>query len=348
VGAFLESLKGRLNEVQILKLELLKERKKHEDTKRQLDEVKSNRTSAVFSDYDSSCCSGFDSSDVEMLLKELEEEKKRREAAERRTTEIAESHQFFLRHFKSLEDAQIALNSCREVTKWPSIDSGAQMKEFTSCRNSFIEDDNTGVLALAEKVTLLESQLEDEVNKREEAEFEIMKLASDNRDLHDELFETRDRLFAASQHDIREDDFDGDMWDPEYTEQCATRDDSMSSYEVFTLGRIASCPSLNQDNFACNQHDDVQLRLGRRRMSRPVSYHGDTSMSHVWRNRNTEHYEMDQYEDEIKKKLDPRDKDFRFALRRLKLDTWNLYNDVVMDGAMIKSISNRAKRISLG
>ncbi|KAK3735309.1 hypothetical protein QZH41_020710, partial [Actinostola sp. cb2023] len=115
--------------------------------------------------------------------------------------------------------------SCREVTKWPSIDSGAQMKEFTSCRNSFIEDDNTGVLALAEKVTLLESQLEDEVNKREEAEFEIMKLASDNRDLHDELFETRDRLFAASQHDIREDDFDGDMRDPEYTEQCATRDD---------------------------------------------------------------------------------------------------------------------------
>ncbi|KAK3727075.1 hypothetical protein QZH41_007290, partial [Actinostola sp. cb2023] len=160
VGAFLESLKGRLNEVQILKLELLKERKKHEDTKRQLDEVKSNRTSAVFSDYDSSCCSGFDSSDVEMLLKELEEEKKRREAAERRTTEIAESHQFFLRHFKSLEDvsqhttwrdtlpwkaASVAdlclsdrgsnrFNSCREVTKWPSIDSGAQMKEFTSCR----------------------------------------------------------------------------------------------------------------------------------------------------------------------------------------------------------------------
>lgn len=374
----LETLRDHLNEVQILKLELLKERKNHDETRRQLDEVKSNRTSAVFSDYDSSCCSGYDSSDVTSLLKDLEEEKKKREAAEKRTDELVESHQHILRHFKSLEDlssnqslknnlpwkaASLAdlcwpeessarFHSGKNVTKWPSIDSGAQMKECSSNRNSFVDDETTGVLALAERVSLLETQLEKEINKRHEAECEITKLETENSNLHDELFDTRDQLFdtrdqlfAASQLDLREDDYKEQIWDEEdYIEQATT--DSLSLYDEFSLGRRASCPSLNQR--LSNQIDDVQLRhRPKRHMSRPVSYHGDTRVAYVWQNRNAEHYEMDQYENEIKNKIDPRDKDFRFALRRLKLDTWKLYNDVLINGAMIKSTTDRVKKIAI-
>lgn len=388
VVALLASLKQHLNELQVLKLELIKERKKNEETRKQLEDVKSNRTSAVFSDYDSSCCSGYDSSDVTSLLKELEEEKKRREAAEKRTDELVESHQHILRHFKSLEDVRFSkspqknlpwktasladlcwpdqnsppFDVSKNVTKWPSIDSGAQMREYSSHGNSFIGDDETtGVLALAERVSSLESQLEQEINKREDAEYEVTKLEIENRSLHDELFETRDQLFethdelvetrdqllAASQHDLLEEDDQGESWEEkDYLKEATIRADSLFLHDEFGFGRRASCPSLNQAELA-NPNGEVQLRHSvKRGMGRPVSYHGNTNIPHLWQNRNTEHYEMDQYDSEIKHNIDPRDKDFRYVLRRLKLDTWKLYNDVLINGAMLKSTTDRLQRLS--
>jgi hypothetical protein len=383
-----------LSEVQILKLELLKERKNHDNTKRELEDVKSNRNSMVFSDHDSSYCSDTDT--MGYLIRELEEERRRREEAEylkscheqeldflsKKTVELEESHKFLLRQFKSLEDVSVVKdemcskrfpwkaasvadlclsdrtpslqNSSSEgtLTKWRSDDSGAQLREYSRYKSS-VTDENTGVLALAEKVSCLEAQLIEEKEKRKISEFEITKLESENKELHFELDETRDQLLEISQHDLTQDNmsFEDEVWDDECDDmeqenmdECTYEyGNNLSSYDEFVLGRGFSCPALNQNDLKSNQTNKT-LRT-QPRIRRPLSYHGSTDISNLWQNRNVEHYEMDEYEHEIEKKPDPRDTDFKYVLRRLKLKTWNLYHDIVMGSAELKILGNRAQRL---
>ena len=81
----MEEMECELDESQTLKLKLVEERKKHENTKQELLEVKSSRNSMVFSD------SGCDADDaveneerevVDYLVRELENERKKRQEAE--------------------------------------------------------------------------------------------------------------------------------------------------------------------------------------------------------------------------------------------------------------------------
>ncbi|XP_031562048.1 uncharacterized protein LOC116297872 [Actinia tenebrosa] len=378
ISDLLEDMRERLSEVQVLKLELLKERKKHDSTKRELEEVKSNRNSVVFSDHDSSYCSGFDSPDTDTttgyLLRELEEEKRRREEAEyvkrcheqelsylsTKNKELEESHSFLLRQFKSVEDiyqvrdeiwherrpckAASVANLCLHnkslskeeiLTKWKSDDSGAKLREYSSC--GF---DNPGVLALAEKVSDLELQLIEEREKRLVSEIEISKLEADNTQLQFELEETRDksRDSISFEHEL--------VWGQDYYDD----DMNMKSdehyeyrYNTCTLGRGFSCPVLNQSDL--NLRHPSKPRQKELCMRRPVSYHGCTDVSNNWQNRNEEHYEMDEYEHEMEKNPDLRDTDLKYILRRLKLKTWNLYHDIVMGSAELKILGNRAERL---
>ncbi|XP_032223097.1 uncharacterized protein LOC116604610 isoform X2 [Nematostella vectensis] len=369
VNALLQELREDLDEVQVLKLQLLQERKKHDNTKRELEEVKSSRNSVVFSEYDSSSgCSGFESSDtdaVAYLLRELEEERKRRQEAELarqchrneieqltfKTRLLEQSNTDLLRAVRSLEDLSTLQDDqeyrlpwktssladiCHSddercsggMTRWRSEgDSGLVTGNQFDAVISPISDKSCGFMDLVQRVSSLEQELQDERTRREDTEFEMMKLGFENEELNLELELTREQLIGNHGELLERKTYDQDI-DMRDTEVCDG-----------SFGVTARMPHVHsaRDNDLSSATTCHELRP---RMHPELRH----SITKSWLNINEEHYEMDEYEREIDR-AENVPLDFRDTLRSLKSKTWTLLNEIMDEGKELRHLRVKAGKM---
>ncbi|XP_068702768.1 paramyosin-like [Montipora foliosa] len=369
INSILSELENDIDETQSLKLRLVEEKKRHRNTRKELEDIR--RSSIVFSDSSSSGLFA----DYDSNLSEdnefggnvsLEGEEQRGEATIEGNMVLING--FMPHRFQNTE----RFDAFRDALEWEHEDGWKQfgsadhldilsrkrtgevgwhenlrkssslgtINETGRRRSEFArygsEEDlkyweesvssrlrgEEEVESLEDKVALLEKQLQAEKRRREVSEHEVAKLQSEREELCAELEETRDQLRESQLNLFYEDD--------DYEEELCLKhgDDGgdpsagFSGKKKVTVESEARYLSANSEMSAarCHSPEFNKLQSQTERLKR-------TRLTSSWRSVNSQFYELDEYDDEIKVELDP--SNFFDTLRQLKACTNSLYHEIL-------------------
>lgn len=188
-------------------------------------------------------------------------------------------------------------------------------------------------IPLENKVALLEKQLQEEHQKRLISENEVAKLQMEKENLNEELEDTRDQLRLSHLNLYCEDD---DYEEELYFDQADDAGDFTEPHNKTSVleGKMRFSPVDSDEAAACCSSPDLLSQTERMRTTR---------LTESWRKVNSQFYELDEYDNEIKVELDP--SNIMDALRRLKTYTNCLYNDILYERDELKHLKKRASRL---
>ena len=359
----MEELENDLDETQTLKLRLIEEQKRHPSIARELEKVKRNSlvysdsgSSGLFADYDSvpSDDSEFIRYSPPGLEQKLEREYDKSTALAQsslaRNEEFEWEHEDGWRGFGSADHIDTLSNDTNKnrsldnlrkssslgrlnhiLVERPANNQRERLRKwnveaFSTNRKESSEQNSE---SLEEKVALLERKLQDEKHRRKISENEVATLQSQKEELFEELEDTREQLRMSHLNLYYEDDFEEELFfeDEETCEQTGATEKKIRFSPVDSreaAGQQSSSPESNQ----------LRCQTERMRKSR---------MTGSWRKVNAQFYELDEYENEIKVEMDPRN--ILDNLRRLKAYTSSLYNDVLSERDELKVLKKRAEKL---
>jgi len=188
-------------------------------------------------------------------------------------------------------------------------------------------------VSLENKVALLEKQLQVEQQKRLNSENEVAKLQIEKENLNEELEDTRDQLRLSHLNLYCEDD---DYEDELYFDQADDDGDFIEPHNKTAAleGKMRFSPTDGNEAAACCSSPELLSQTERMRTTR---------LTESWRKVNSQFYELDEYDNEIKVELDP--SNIMDALRRLKTYTNCLYNDILYERDELQHLKKRASRL---
>ena len=212
--------------------------------------------------------------------------------------------------------------------KWNSEEKLIQNNESPSALRTR-DEQQVKSISLENKVTLLQKQLQEEHQKRLMSENEVAKLQMEKENLNEELEDTRDQLRLSHYED---DDYDDELYFDE-------ADDAGELTEPHNItatleGKMKFSPTDGDEAGACCSSPDLLSQTERMRTTR---------LTESWRKVNSQFYELDEYDNEIKVELDP--SNIMDALRRLKTYTNCLYNDILYERDELQHLKKRASRL---
>ena len=379
----LSELENDLDETQSLKLRLIEEEKRHRYTKKELEEIRrssivfsDSSSSGLFPDYDSNPS---DESEAEVQRDEMREgedcslfqKEQTHGSHESFTLMLTDNEDFEWEH----EDGWLKFGSadgldtlCRRKIQNGLFDeplrkssslgrlNGKQQRSRLAQRSNQKclqqrknshdspdkgKRDEKERKSLEEKLAVLQKQLQDEKRRRDISEHEVAKLQLEKEDLCIELEDTREQLRESQLNLFFEDDDE----EPELCfDQSADENESLGSYGAETkdgavlIDRRRQCsPS---DNAMTSTHRSSpcldKLQVQTEHLSR-----GRLTAS--WKSLNAHYYELDEYDDEINVELDA--SNVLDTLRRLKIHTNALYNDVLNERDELRYLKGIASRM---
>ena len=218
--------------------------------------------------------------------------------------------------------------------KWNSEEKLKQNNEYSGALNRPKRDEQQfKSISLENKVALLEKQLQEEQQKRLISENEVAKLQMEKENLNEELEDTRDQLRLSHLNLYCEDD---DYEEELYFVQADVASDSTEPHNKTAVleGKMRFSPADSDEAAACCSSPELLSQTERMRTTR---------LTESWRKVNSQFYELDEYDNEIKVELDP--SNIMDALRRLKTYTNCLYNDILFERDELQHLKKRASRL---
>lgn len=372
INSILSELENDIDETQSLKLRLIEEEKRHRNTKKELEQVRrssfvfsDSSSSGLFADHDSNLSEDDDVGErVATEMEELDREGIGDEAFQHTEERlVAFNNDFEWEHEdgwkmfgsvdrldtlsrKRTEQITYLENRQRSASLGMINVTGQSKSEFLKCgSDESLKQCEEAMMSLRRheddeslecKVALLEKRLQEEKRRRAVSENEVAKLQLEREGLCAELEETRDQLRQSQINLFYEDDESeeessvnqGDpntalsfMADQEVTAERKTRYLTVKS--DLPIARCGS-PELNR-----LQSQSEQLKR--------------TRLTSSWRSLNSQFYELDEYDDEIKVELDP--SNIFDTLRRLKACTNNLYHEVLNERDELRYLKRRSTNL---
>ena len=217
--------------------------------------------------------------------------------------------------------------------KWNSEEKLEQNNESSGALNRpKIDEQQFESVSLENKVALLEKQLQEEQQKRLISENEVAKLQMEKENLNEELEDTRDQLRLSHLNLYCEDD---DYEEELFFDQANEAGDFIEPHNKTALeGKMRFSPTESDEAAACCSSSQLLSQTERMRTTR---------LTGSWRKVNSQFYELDEYDNEIKVELDP--SNIMDALRRLKTYTNCLYNDILYERDELEHLKKRAARL---
>ena len=218
--------------------------------------------------------------------------------------------------------------------KWTSEEKLEQNNESCGALNRPKRDEQQfKSVSLENKVALLEKQLQEEQQKRLISENEVAKLQMEKENLNEELEDTRDQLRLSHLNLYCEDD---DYEEELYFVQADDVSDFTEPHNKTPVleGKMRFSPADSDEAAACCSSPELLSQTERMRTTR---------LTESWRKVNSQFYELDEYDNEIKVELDP--SNIMDALRRLKTHTNCLYNDILFERDELQHLKKRASRL---
>lgn len=215
--------------------------------------------------------------------------------------------------------------------KWSSEESLKQNKSSGSLNKRRREEQ------LEDKVALLERQLQDEQQKRQIFENEVTKLQVEKENLYDELEDTRDQLRLSHLNlYCEDDDYEEELCFDEADD--ADKFAEMNDPTAADIGDKTRFSPTDMDQTAACCSSPVLNKL----LSQTECM-SSTRLTGSWRKVNAQFYELDEYDNEINVELDP--SNIMDTLRRLKLHTNCLYNDILYEREELQHLKKRASKL---
>lgn len=221
--------------------------------------------------------------------------------------------------------------------KWTSEENLKQNNESSGSLNRRKRDEQQfKSISLENKVALLEKQLQDEQQKRLISENEVAKLQMEKENLNEELEDTRDQLTLSHLNLYCEDD---DYEEEFYFDQAEDAGDFTEPHDKTAAleGKMRFSPTDSDETAACCGSPLASELLSQTERMRT------TRLTESWRKVNSQFYELDEYDNEIKVELDP--SNIMDTLRRLKTYTNCLYNDILYERDELQHLKKRASRL---
>lgn len=221
--------------------------------------------------------------------------------------------------------------------KWTSEENLKQNNESSGSLNRRKRDEQQfKSISLENKVALLEKQLQDEQQKRLISENEVAKLQMEKENLNEELEDTRDQLTLSHLNLYCEDD---DYEEEFYFDQAEDAGDFTEPHDKTAAleGKMRFSPTDSGETAACCGSPLASELLSQTERMRT------TRLTESWRKVNSQFYELDEYDNEIKVELDP--SNIMDTLRRLKTYTNCLYNDILYERDELQHLKKRASRL---
>ena len=217
--------------------------------------------------------------------------------------------------------------------KWNSEEKLEQNNESSGALNRpKIDEQQFESVSLENKVALLEKQLQEEQQKRLISENEVAKLQMEKENLNEELEDTRDQLRLSHLNLYCEDD---DYEEELFFDQADEAGDFIEPHNKTALeGKMRFSPTESDEAATCCSSPQLLSQTERMRTTR---------LTGSWRKVNSQFYELDEYDNEIKVELDP--SNIMDALRRLKTYTNCLYNDILYERDELEHLKKRAARL---
>ena len=218
--------------------------------------------------------------------------------------------------------------------KWTSEEKLEQNNESCGALNRPKRDEQQfKSVSLENKVALLQKQLQEEQQKRLISENEVAKLQVEKENLNEELEDTRDQLRLSHLNLYCEDD---DYEEELYFVQADDASDFTEPHNKTAVleGKMRFSPADSDEAAACCSSPELLSQTERMRTTR---------LTESWRKVNSQFYELDEYDNEIKVELDP--SNIMDALRRLKTHTNCLYNDILFERDELQHLKKRASRL---
>ena len=218
--------------------------------------------------------------------------------------------------------------------KWNSEERLHQNNESSGALNRPKRDEQQlESISLENKVVLLEKQLQEEHKKRLISENEVAKLQMEKENLNEELADTRDQLRLSHLNLYCEDD---DYEEELYFDQADDAGDFTEPHNKTSVleEEMRFSPAQSDEAAACCSSPDLLSQTERMRTTR---------LTESWRKVNSQFYELDEYDTEIKVELDP--SNIMDALRRLKTYTNCLYSDILYERDELQHLKKRASRL---
>ena len=218
--------------------------------------------------------------------------------------------------------------------KWTSEEKLEQNNESCGALNRPKKDEQQfKSVSLENKVALLEKQLQEEQQKRLISENEVAKLQMEKENLNEELEDTRDQLRLSHLNLYCEDD---DYEEELYFVQADDVSDFTEPHNKTPVleGKMRFSPADSDEAAACCSSPELLSQTERMRPTR---------LTESWRKVNSQFYELDEYDNEIKVELDP--SNIMDALRRLKTHANCLYNDILFERDELQHLKKRASRL---
>ena len=218
--------------------------------------------------------------------------------------------------------------------KWTSEEKLEQNNESCGALNRPKRDEQQfKSVSLENKVALLQKQLQEEQQKRLISENEVAKLQMEKENLNEELEDTRDQLRLSHLNLYCEDD---DYEEELYFVQADDASDFTEPHNKTAVleGKMRFSPADSDEAAACCSSPELLSQTERMRTTR---------LTESWRKVNSQFYELDEYDNEIKVELDP--SNIMDALRRLKTHTNCLYNDILFERDELQHLKKRASRL---
>ena len=379
----LSELENDLDETQSLKLRLIEEEKRHRYTKKELEEIRrssivfsDSSSSGLFPDYDSNPS---DESEAEVQRDEMREgedcslfqKEQTHGSHESFALMLTDNEDFEWEHedgWRNFGSADGLDTLCRRKIQNGLFDeplrkssslgrlNGKQQRSRLAKRSNKKclqqrknshdspdkgKRDEKERKSLEEKLAVLQKQLQDEKRRRDISEREVAKLQIEKEDLCIELEDTREQLRESQLNLFFEDDNE----EPELCfDQSADENESLGFYGAETkddsvlIDRRRQCsPSDNATTSTYRSSPCLdKLQVQTEHLSR-----GRLTAS--WKSLNAHYYELDEYDDEINVELDA--SNVLDTLRRLKIHTNALYNDVLNERDELRYLKGIASRM---
>ena len=218
--------------------------------------------------------------------------------------------------------------------KWNSEEKLKQNNESSGALNRPKGDEQKfESKSLENKVALLEKQLQEEHQKRLISENEVAKLQMEKENLNEELEDTRDQLRLSHLNLYCEDD---DYEEELYFDQADDAGDFTEPHNKTSVaeGKMRFLPADSDEAAVCCSSPELLSQ---------TEYMRTTRLTESWSKVNSQFYELDEYDNEIKVELDP--SNIMDSLRRLKTHTNCLYNDILYERYELQNLKKRASRL---
>lgn len=220
--------------------------------------------------------------------------------------------------------------------KWSSKEKLEQHNESSGALNKPKRDEQQfKSISLENKVALLEKQLQEEQQKRLISEKEVAKLQMEKEDLNEELEDTRDQLRLSHLNlYCEDDDYEEEFFFDQADEAADFTEPHNKTAELEGTCKMRFSPTEGDEAATCCSSPKLLSQTERMRTTR---------LTGSWRKVNSQFYELDEYDNEIRVELDP--SNIMDALRRLKTYTNCLYNDILYERDELEHLKKRAARL---